>query len=436
MKQTLGLSLILLAAACGKVTPHRLADAPEFDTADADPRGPITVHTFGPYGTRAPATGIEVVFTEPSGGRTWRMQSDLDGVVKTEVLPGTAVTAIWLTYANQYQMETVLGAQGGDDIVMAGLGQDYTVDGTFNLSWPPFGGATSYIVGSDCGSTGVGNATSGQITLYKRCASPKQNFYVVAYNASGPAGYLERPNSDYTPLGSLGLTGTYQPFVQLNAQYTNLDPTAISNLYFYHYSNSTFSQYAGTGVTGTAASLVAQVPTASVNAFMLTTVNDSTYTSYQQIEQNTAGNSLAYNLDVGANLAPWIKQPTLDVATGMVTTPVTGSGPIDGGYVRVNYNRAIPTDAGTTNYLYVNWMVIAPTVRDPITLPQLPPELGDLNPKAGDSTYPGDAAIIESEDIAGYDVIRNDLAAAINQAASQPSAGSHIVRVSYAQPND
>ena len=130
------------------------------------------------------------------------------------------------------------------------------------------------------------------------------------------------------------------------------------------------------------------------------------------VEQKIAGNALTYGLDVGGTLLPWLDQPTFDLPTRKLTVPVITTGTTadkpDLFYAEVTYSRTVGTT--TSDFL---WLVFAEAPAD-ITLPELPAEVGDLMPKAGDSIGGVFASMFEADTLTSWDAVRADVYTAAN----------------------
>jgi hypothetical protein len=404
----------LLAAACGNVSGFPDAgpgiDSTASDSGsgiDANPRGLVKVTVLDPSGTGAPVTGVPVVFIEPDGKVAARIATDSNGKAEAMVLPGSNVTAVVLTSTNRHQMTTITEVQPGDDLVITRQ-LDQTAAGTFTVNFPAFPGATSYYIGSPCGGQYLGLPTGNppfqaQLTFNAFC-KPTGNMTVSAwaYDDAGGFGYLDKANVAVSA-GATNLTGAYQIGQKYTANFTNI-PTTVSQIYANRWSPDLAGFNAGTNgtIVGGASTITFNAPTGA-SAVAQTHLQNMSFDQQQDIYQTTAGNALSYNLDVGANALPWLGRPVLDTSTGVIAIPVDGTGTGDLFRVAVTYYRS----NGTTNDYY-DWEVYGPTAKD-ITLPQLPIEAGDVNPKATDmnQNYGMEATLGDSDAVTGYDAVRN-----------------------------
>jgi len=234
--------------------------------------------------------------------------------------------------------------------------------------------------------------------------------------------------------GAVSLTGTWQTLQNYTANLTNIPAPAS---YVYHYrrvpDSAGFYSMSQGPISGATISLSSTVPVGS-SAVAQTYLQRSTDSAQQTFSQVIAGNALAYNLDIGANLLPWFQQPTLDPATGIIKIVSDGTGTGDLFRVGVGYSR-INTATNTTDRYH--WVVYGATAGD-ITLPQLPSELGDLNPTSTDAVenYQGEVEFVDADTITGYDVVRAHACEAYLGWANYGAQGMvQLLRISnYLQP--
>ena len=163
--------------------------------------------------------------------------------------------------------------------------------------------------------------------------------------------------------------------------------------------------------------------------------NGSGGNSEQIITQGIPGNSTTFGLDADATLLGWLGKPTLDVATGNVTMPydqsTTTKDASDISFVVLTYQRPPAMDGGTTQGF--EWIYFQQTPGN-FTLPQLPPELGDVNPKAGD--IPGNftnSGAMEADSVNGYADARKDPFRLIDGLASPSRLPMGTTRVRFSR---
>lgn len=427
------LSLSLIG--CGTV--HTLADASNGSGtgADANPRGTVKVTTYDPYGSRTPTVGTPVVFIDAAGAVVATVPSDGNGKAQADMLPGGTVTAVWQPTAGQYILQTVEGVKPGDDIALIGLGGGGGTTGTFTLSWPAQTGASYYQGYSSCYS-GYTQSTSVALSITDDCRQDTMTVAVAAFDVNNNLlGYLEKTGVQYTDGGSATLSGTWQPPQTFTATLTNLDPTMIRNVNVQRFNNDRFGFSAfASPPNGVMSSVTMSTPAPPSSGKALVEVNVFDMAAgRQQIYQPTAGNSFTYNFDVAAHLLPWVSNPSLDVATGTITVPQTGTGDPDFALTQVSYGRTgTAPDAGQT-FTSFAWTVIAPNFDNPIKLPVLPVEVGDVNPKSTDSINGFNvAAMADLDTITSYDQARNDVIGLAN-AATNGRTDATLVRISQTQ---
>ena len=417
-------TLLLALAACGKVS--NLADAPSgaVDGPPADANVNVTVTVLDPQ-SGAPLSGVPVVFTDSTGAAVAHPTTDTSGKASQALPGGGSITAILPGGTNAYQLQTVLGVKAGDAITLDEPPTDNT-PGTYTVALAPDGAASYYYVYGPCGQQYT-TTTSTTLMLNKYCEVPSMDLIAVAYDANNnPLGYVERGGVTYTDGGSTTLPSTWQGFQTFNATATNLTAD-ITNVNVNRYWPDEFGYGAfGSGtIAGTSASASLTGPTSQM-AIVETGLYNGTG-SFQRIRQRNLGTSTAYNLDVGNNELRFVAAPTLDPSTGTISTPVSGTGSSapDIFAVYVSYGRTV----GSTQMSY-SWVVYAPDVAD-ITLPTLPPEVGDVGPHAGDSLGFGThAALAEYDSLNGYDDARQNPTAAIDEYFSDEGRGPSSARYS------
>jgi hypothetical protein len=406
---------VVLGAGCGSVGNGHLPDAPP--APDAPARGTVHVTVLDPGGTGAPAVGANVVFIDPGGTLVKRVATDSAGKADAEVLPGASVTSV-ARINNTYQLQTIVAVKPGDDLVLGTRSQDFTSLGTFTVNYPPLGTPASYQVAGPCGLVFVSPPVAGQpppttatFTVSASCKQDPMEIIVSPNDVNGlPTAVISKTGVPFVANGSTTLTGNYQGIRTFTASYSNVNPIVTSmslsrtvpDAFGIGSSMAVQSPTASqvinlTGVTGSNARLITRFSTAS--------------RSFQDVRQNLSGSAVTYGLDAAANLLPWIDQPTLDVANHKLVVPLdmTGTSNARPDLFRVTATyRRTDMNQVTTSF---SWTVFAPDAGD-ITLPTLPPEVGDVIPAATDTVGTVTAAMVDSDNVSGYDAIRNDLNAA------------------------
>lgn len=435
--------LTLLAAACGNVSGFPDAttnDSQTFDSAptiDANPRGLVKVTVLDPQGTGAPVTGVPVVFIEPDGKLGARISTDAAGKAEAEVLPGSSVTAVFQTSTNNHEMITITGAQVGDDLVITQSLNNQDA-GTFTINFPQHPSATSYYVATPCGSSYVPAPATQYVAPLSQSCKPTgaMTISVNALSQTGWLGYLDKANV-MVSAGAANITGTWQAPGSFTSNLTNIpaEATYVAQRRYAPDMAGFYRPGSGVEVTGTTASLTFPAVTAS-SAVVRTELSRSADQAQQAIYQVTAGNSLSYNLDVGANTLPWFAEPVLDPATGVIKVTTSGSGGGDLFRVSVDYSRL---NTATNEYDYYSWTVYGAAPAD-VTLPQLPIEVGDVNPKATDQVpnSGGEVLLGDAEAITGYDMVREHACqvylASLKPYETTQLGASTLLRVSYYSP--
>jgi hypothetical protein len=425
------LLLLTAIAACSPVVA-KFQDGSTGDdaAADAPTHGMVRVTVYDPAGTGVVVTGVPVVFVEADGTQVGHPVTDANGVVSADVHAGASATVV-ITMPSGSQMSTLLGLEPGDDIIFGPRGRDSADAGTFAVSFPTFSGAASYEVYGPCGSASTAG-TSVTLGMDTVCKQDTMDLLVVAMDAGGnPIAALQKTGVTFTAGGSTAVTGTYQFVSQFTASYTDI-PAAVTRVGFrrevpddYGYSSN------GTG-TPSSGTFSASVPgPQGASALVSTDVINNTTGGQQTITQQIQGNALTYGMDVGTTLLPWIGQLSLDLAAHTIVIPIDNTG-TSGDAPDVFFAQA-GYDRGTSpSVQHFTWLVVGATPGD-VTLPTLPPEVGDVMPKPTDTALDPLAALAESDALSGYDVIRQDVFTLINSVTDpvHPQAGRTRLSINF-----
>ncbi len=416
------LSLVLAAAlplgACGSVSSFPDAaggiDAVSGDaSADASTRGTVKVTVIDPA-SGTPAVGAQVVFYDPDGSVVSRMATNGVGKAQGEVLPGGRVVSVIIA-PNQYQMQLVEAVKPGDDFVMNYFDTNGpSIDaGTFGATWSAYNGAAGYMLFGPCGSAGgsASNPLTATMTMYSDCKQNTMDLIVGAYDQSGTfLAFIEKPNVSFTANGSTAMGNGWQSMKTFNAAYTNL-PAEVTSVRLNHNVPDGSGWNAQINGVPSGTSLALSVQTVTAATAMVRTDFNNANNSRQQVQAGIAGNVQSYNLDVGGSLLQWIDIPSFTPDTGALAVSLSGASTIvpDGGFTQLSYSRpaALSAVPGVAFNQY-SWVIIRPTL-GPLTLPTLPAEVGDVGPKAGDSTGVVFAAMVEADAVADYDAFRAGL---------------------------
>jgi len=418
-------------AGCGTVDGTTADDQP-----GPDPAIPGTVHVtvLDPSGTGSPAVGASVVFVGPDGTLVKRTATDTAGQTAADVLPGSSVTAITLAGA-AYQLQTVLEAKPGDDLVIGTKNLDATVVGTFAVKFSTFPTATTFTALGPCGGNTVGPIMgtaniSLPISMYAYCKQDTMEIMVIGQDDAGNViAVLDQTNVPYVNNGSVTMPAQAVANRDFTGSYTNINPIIMTLT----------TTRAVPDSSGVSTSRAIQTPAATATmtfsgpvgatASVDTTVT-STTRSVQNVRQSIAGGAVSYGLDVGGTLLPWLATPSYDAATGTLRVPVdttgTSTAKPDAFRITASYRR---TDATATTLF--TWTLYASAPAD-IKLPALPQELANLAPTTTD-TVAANALMLEADTLAGYDAIRNNLGATFALYSSNNRSPATTVRLSRSQ---
>lgn len=417
MRSLLGLSLTITLAACGSVQNGNLADAPPSVDAAVDTitRGTVRVTVLDPGGSGAPAVGANVVFIDPDGTLVKRVPTDTAGKAEADVLPGASVTSIALSNTTTYQLQTVMAVKPGDDIVLGSKNADFSTVGTFTVNYPAMTGATEYDIAQPCGPsfvTGAPPATSVTFTITNNCKQSPMEIVVTPLDGNAmPMGTLSKSVA-FVSGGSTTITGAYQPARSFTASYTNINPV-VTSMFVSRGVPDGFGVTASQSISSPTPSQVVSLPGASgSNARIASRFIVSSTRAFQEVRQNISGTAATYGFDATTNLLPWVTKSGFDAASNKIVTTIdttgTSSAQPDVFRLFASYRRTDPMTQVTTVF---SWSVFAPQAGD-VTLPALPPEVGNVAPTASD-TVAVSVIMLEVDSIASYDAIRKDINDAI-----------------------
>jgi hypothetical protein len=414
--------VVLACVACGSVKGGQLPDAPEGDASiDAPVRGLVKVTVLDPSGTGAPAVGANVVFLDPDGTMVKKASTDTNGAAEASVLPGASVTSVVLNNMS-YQIQTVLAAKPGDNLVLGVKNGDGSMVGTLTVAFPSFTGATSYVVVGPCGTAPVAGSPA-TLTIFNSCKQAMAEIVVVPHDANGPMSSISKVNVPFVTTTSTTITGSYQGLRTLTSSFTNINPlvTTLSMTRAIP-DASGFASAESISTPGATAVMTVTGPQ-GVGGQLITTATIASR-SLQNVRQNVSGMAATYGLDIGATLLPWINTATYDAAAGKIVIPIDGTGTSNAkpDMVRIaaSYRR---TDANNVTTFF-SWVMFAPEAVD-LVLPALPPDLAGIKPTASDAVTITSAAMLEADTVSGYDALRNDLNGAFALYTSgRPPAGT------------
>ena len=373
-------------------------DATTADPDAADESGPITVTTFNHYCFDPPdgrLGSVDIVVIAPDGSdATYR--TDANGDLTVDVLPGSAVTAVYpLSPCNEHNITTFAGVAPGDALVFGTdqNGGSPTQTGTMTISWPAQTGIDSFQIYDDCyGAGAAGTATSATITQYSNCSTPTTEVLVVGYTAGTPTIYAVVDDLTFVDTGAAAITA-FQ-----NTTLTNVDMTGIPA----SVSSAELSVSPLTGSSNGDAIYAYGAPDAGAitgsgawapgpdDVYQRAWFQGTTYGQQYIHERVAPAASFAVADPV---LLPWVDAFVADLATGTLSWTQTGAGSPDGAVVTLYWNRT-PTLWGIGGQSYY-WTLILPPGGTSVTLPPLPGALSDRAPTIADSVS-GDVTLIES----------------------------------------
>jgi hypothetical protein len=391
---------VVIATACGgggggNPDAMRAPDA----GPDASARGTVRVHVLDRTG--APIAGIPVVFLDPDDSLVGRISTDGTGTAAADVLPGGSVTSVYSPANQSFILQTVAAVEPGDDITLARREPSGAVTGTFTVNWALNPTADGYIVNTPCGQVGTGVTTSYTFMLTQECQRTSLDLSVVARNSAsgGYVGYVEQRAVPFVDGGSTNMPTTWAPLPTATLAYSNIGAEVTS----IGWDRSVpdlfgFVTSASVNPSGTTATLNVQTTTGPTALDRSSVSRDG---AFQEILQGSSGDALSHGLDLEGTLLPWLAPPSFDPATGAITVPPTngGAGPAaDVFWIQLEYGLA---------QFDVQWSIVAPTAAG-LTLPRMPPEVGDIGPHAGDILSQLVTQLYESSAVTDYAAVRAD----------------------------
>jgi len=436
--------LLCLVSGCGKVNPAEPADAPP----DADPRGPVHVTVRDVIGNGAPAPNIPVVFIDPDGTVVADIVSDADGRATANVLPGASVSAVYqqlstttvvMTTNIRYLFVSVLGVKPGDDLPIGFTDRDFTNSGTFNVTFQPFTGATTYDIFTPCGLTSSTTPnTAIPVQMQNSCKRDSFDILVVARDASNNALAGAIATNVSLSAGSAAVPGTYTSTNSFAASYTDI-PAGISSVSVTRVASDTLNGFSVNGTCTPAAGACSitpvQVTTISPKSVLQTSISRTVPTGMpsqsQTYIQRVGGANLNYSLDVATNLLPFMTNVVFDPATNTITptveAPVTDA---DEFIIDASYSRSTSTTEANGDTLVTNTSIealaIGPAV-GPLSFPTLPSHVGPIYYQAGDTAGTAIGFTIDGSSVKGYDAARKQAFDLIDE-LSRANGPNDIVR--------
>lgn len=368
---------------------------------------PEVIDTYDPFALRVvPLPSVDVVSAiKPSGTQNATYTTGgphgfaMGDIVEiADVVPSTPFQGRW-TVASTTATTFVANVMQGGSTVSSIDGGSAAKLLPFNVSFPAYGGATSYDVHTPCGRFEFGGATSGQIHLRAGCVTTMMDVLVFAKSsATVELAYAVMPNVAFTAGGNLTVTDSWHALSTVSATYTN--PTAeVETIAINRY-----IPYLRNGATATATATDPFEPTTTLtvdtalapSAWMQTSLTGAA--GLQSVSQKVDGTATAYALDIGANLLPWVTAD-YDMPSTTIVTTIVGSAPIDLFQANLKWGR------GQVIY---TWRVFGPIAKD-ITFPTLPSTLpGDPTVRPTDTQSRYQVFLCESDAIGGYrDAIKN-----------------------------
>jgi hypothetical protein len=364
----------------------------------------VSVTVLDVIGNGAPAANIPVIFIDPDGTVAADTTTDSNGRAHGNVLPGASVTTVWFQN-NHYLVVTMTEIKPGDDLPIGFTDRDSTANGTFAVTFPALAGASSYQIFTPCGSFPGSPGTTNNVNLNNSCRPATFDVSVVANDASGAPFQAAHVENVALASGGVNVPANWVSFSTFSASYTNV-PADVTSIMVSRASGSRRGFSTGTSgmpVNGQL-SLTATVPAVGTHAWVNSTVTRMAGGGGQSISQRVVGNAINYNIDVGANLMPWMTNVTFDIPS-RTFTPVAESTATnyDMFGVDMQFSRTDTSTPPVTTS--VEWLILGPSIK-PLAMATVPTHVGPVTPIAGDTVGAVIGVLIDANTVTGWDATR------------------------------
>jgi hypothetical protein len=359
--------LIALTGAC-KAPDAVDPDAMMVDAqpADATPLPPVHITVLDPEGNGSIFVGTTLVFDDAQGHFMSSMIVSTNDAIDVSLPEGTSITAVFQPVPGQVHLETVFGVSPGDDLVLSDQGGNHSARRALTMTYPDVPGATyDFGVPCDVDVTGPG------ISLDHDCDDGPA--FVVAHPPTGGDEFLEVDTMPPAPATNVDFTGPWRQLAPFTGTWSNIPADIfISAMHrdadHRHGWINSWPGMTTSGTTATASGMAAPTTAPEIVYTLLSLSNGWG----QLILERTPGDQLTYQLDVGANVMPYVSASAFDLDTEVVGLSAEGG--------------AVTPDLLKTTASYARgytWTLFSPMTSS-FQLPQLPDTLADLRPTYDD----------------------------------------------------
>ncbi len=343
--------------------------------------GVVTVHVIGLDGSVG--AGIPIVFIDDE--QTQVVNTDSSGQASATVLAGASVTSVIANATAGCKLWSVLATTPGDVITLDETETAPSTVGMFTVSFPA--SEEPVEVTSPCGHSAGGDPAI--VLVPSNCEHDPTEILM-----NGVDGYAD-VMVPFVANGSVTMPTQLTPDVMVDISYSNIPSDVISLGFNWDTGGSENGNYQQPMADTLA--LHTTTPVGATLDVATTAVNEERAT--QLIDQPMPTTTTSATLDLGSNLLAWLQTPTIDLTTGVITTPTLSDGttPDDPDLF------ALLVDYTGGPFEFVEWILYAPGP-DNVKLPTIPASVADLTPAPDSSGIVNTAELFEADDVAGYAV--------------------------------
>lgn len=411
---------IVALAACGSVTedapdgpgpgPDAAADAP------LDMR-PVKVTVLTTSGDGQPELTARVVFQDAAGNVVLDGAVDATGKIESPLPSGGTVTAIRITSDTPAQLRadlaTITGAAPGDELTIGAAARPtITNQGgqtSMSATYTPVTGAASHQFFTTCGTASAGTTSPATLNFRDSCHGATFDLVGVASGGSlATPRFVKLTNIGHANGGTFAIPGGFASMGSFTINTQNVPPE-ISSLSATRASMLANAAVAPQSVSegdpgaGTVVSTVPFPAGVGTRSAVTVSLQRAGAAGIQQHAIHTATLATAVNIDLDAQVVPWLANLNATPSGATWTTPVGGGNP-DGALTRWAGQWAEGSRTVT-----VSWRIAHPFAATGITLPRLPPAHAALDPQAQSATVTPTAigaTIVDLDAVAGYGEFR------------------------------
>jgi hypothetical protein len=403
----LRLACLLAAAAtgCGEINSFTDGPVAGIDRPDDEPP-PVTVRA---HVTGAPAVG-SIVLAHDGGGRLVdRTVADATGVARVAAPAGGSITLVpapVLALHGEDEppgLTTIYDVVPGDELDIGEPPAPAPAPlGTMSAAFNPQSGVTFHDIATACDATGV---SASPATLEFKTGCVGATFDALGFARGNPSRAILIPDVTFTAGGSFTLPGVWPvaPTFTLTSSNVPAGTTVtVERIQFLDglpaHVDVVFSVPAASA--GTISFPVGHVPGVMRMRIFAFRAGRS-----QLVEQQVDA-ALNHGVDLGAELLPLVSAPSINPATGVVSWFEEGAGAPDAVVLKLRWNRLDTT---------FRWALYAPHGELSRRLPDLPPDLAELDFGAADVLSGSNARLVDTNAHDGWDEIRATISPLVEQ---------------------